>query len=157
MTADKIIDLLIDMRHETIDEENLVEEVLLGPSQTVLNLIKEAGGKIGKSEWEEWENSHSPGQSHRTVFIPQSWILQDVNLSELSQVFIIDNDDNFTPRLIVPSEIPELVYEIREEHYAVRTSAAELQDVAASDTDMSHQEYYDALAEQFGVDDPETE
>ena len=145
MTADKIVNMLLDMKHEAIQQKNFTEHELLGPSQAVLDAIQDAGGKIGTYRWEKWchsdHNSHSPGQGYQTVLIPDSWILKDANLSELSKIFIIDDDENFTPRLIVPTEHPEFVYEISEEHYAVRTSITGLRSV---------EEYYAALAEQFG-------
>lgn len=138
------------------DEQNFIELRLLNPSKAALKMIKEAGGTIGMYSWKRRCHAdtckhiyYDEGQGYRTVRIPQLWMLENPDLLQISEFFLVDVDDKYRPLLIVPAKFPELVYEVRERHFATCTYVTKLRCMPSSDTDMFDEKYYNDLVKKF--------
>ena len=155
MGANKIVNMLIGMRHEALNQQNLTELDLPEPSQGVIDAITKAGGKIDEGHKKRQlcrsdicdHKEHAKHQYYRTIHIPQSWILENPDIHEISKVFFIDYDDNKyrRPWLIVPTEMPALIYEIREEHFFTQTYYTNACSIPPPDSNMCDDEYYHFL------------
>ena len=146
-------------RCEASDQQNLTELNLPEPSQGVIDAIKKAGGKVDKGYKKRQlccsdtcdHNDHAKYQYYRTVHIPQSWILENIDMHEISKDFFIDYDDNKCrkPLLIVWAEKPTLIYEIHEKDFSTQTYYTDACSIPSPDPDMSDEEYYDFLVKKF--------
>ena len=154
MGANKIVNMLINIKDAASNQQNFTELDLLAPSPGVVDAIKKAGGKIGK-HWKKQlchsdtcdHNDHAEYQRYLTVCIPQSWILKNPGIDEINKFFFInyDDDKDRTPLLIFWNKMPILIYKIDEEDVYMETYYADACSIPPPDPNMCDDEYYHFL------------
>lgn len=154
MNADTIAKAMLQMRKDTREKAGLINEKLLSPSSGVLDAIKSAGGIIGAENWEQWCrsgdtcacNSHDPGQSSTMVTIPESWMVKEFHIGQLSHVFETKTDDDKRAIMIVPADPVVLIVENENRHWAGYTFAAKPRNFDYSvPNDLTDEEYIKSL------------
>ena len=132
--ADQIVEQLHELKKQMLSDSGRVELKLADPTDAVLDAIESAGGKIGRSEWEQWClssatcgcTSHSEGQASTFVEVNPEWLLTEKRGEDVTEVFDVNDDpDTVHPILIIPSETPALVWESQSKHWAGRVQLSQ--------------------------------
>lgn len=131
-TAEHLVGTRMQMRKAVLKKEGLDTEISLSnPATSLLELIKEAGGRVLGERYVVWchsdtcaHNSHAAGQDIAEVAIPSAWIVKNlVKIVDLAKVY--DFDPRHQPLFIIPAEPDEkLVYVEDCRHYGEFTRIA---------------------------------